>query len=292
MELSRNLGEVRTADGNELVLYERAGVYTIRIGGLELMSSRAHGSEEELARLACASMPSRPQPLVLIGGLGMGFTVRAALSCLPPEARVLVCEIFPAVMAWNRGPLADVAGRPLEDARVRPLIMDVADLIEASASGGHSRTLEARLEASSRLRIANEVQSAAPEVLEVEGLHLRPSGAASRASSRLSLRGGVPARPLGGPFDAILLDVDNGPEPLTLETNRRLYDHRGVEHLHDALAAGGVLALWSASPDEGFERRLASAGLEVNRHETMARPGTRGPCHEIYLARRPGCSRS
>ncbi len=231
MQPSRNLGEMRTADGNELVLYERAGVYTIRIGGLELMSSRAHGSEEELARLACASMPSRPQPLVLIGGLGMGFTVRAALSCLPPDSRVLVCEIFPAVMAWNRGPLAEVAGRPLEDARVRPLIMDVADLIEASARGGRGQ-----------------------------------SG--------------------GGPFDAILLDVDNGPAPLTLETNRRLYDRHGVERLHDALAVGGALTVWSASPDEAFARRLGAAGLEVSRHEPPARSGTRGPHHVIYLARR------
>jgi len=228
---SRNLGSVTTADGRELVLYMRDGVYTIRVGGLELMSSRAHGSEEELARLACSAMPPRPQPSVLIGGLGMGFTVHAALSCLPPEARVVVCEVFPAVMAWNRGPLADVAGRPLEDPRVRPVVMDVADLIEASARGGRGQ-----------------------------------SGS--------------------GPFDAILLDVDNGPEPFTLGTNRRLYDRHGVVRLRDALAAGGVLALWSASPDEAFERRLGAAGFEVGRHTPRARPGTRGPRHTIYLARR------
>ncbi len=229
MQPSRNLGEVRTADGKDLVLYVRDGVYTIRIDGLELMSSRAHGSEEELARLACSTI--RPRPLVLIGGLGMGFTVRAALSHLPADARVVVCEVFLAVMAWNRGPLADVAGRPLEDARVHPVIMDVAHLIEGSAYRGRGRTT-------------------------------------------------------GGSFDAILLDVDNGPEPLTLATNRRLYGRRGVERLRDALAAGGVLALWSASHDEEFERRLLATGLEVSRHERPARPGTRGPRHVIYLARK------
>jgi len=228
---------VRTADGEELVLYVRDGVYTIRVGGLELMSSRAHGSEDELARLTCEALPQRARLLVLVGGLGMGFTVRAALSHLPADARVVVCEVFPAVMAWNRGPLADLAGRPLEDARVRPVVADVAELIEAAARRG------------------------------------QPGSKSGR-------------------FDAILLDVDNGPEPLTLKTNRRLYDRRGAERLRDALTVGGVLGLWSASPDEGFVRRLEAAGLEVERHAPRARPGTRGPRHVIYVARRPGRSRS
>lgn len=123
------LGRVTTPDGKELVLYRRSGRFHIRVDGLELMSSRPEGSEEVLAELACAGLTGAPR--VLIGGLGMGYTLRAALDVLPPRARVEVAEVFPAVVAWNRGPLAPLAGRPLDDPRVEVFTGDVAARLES-----------------------------------------------------------------------------------------------------------------------------------------------------------------
>jgi spermidine synthase len=125
------LGRETTPDGTELVLYERDGVYCIRVGGLELMSSRAHGSEDELARTVLSRLKLR-QPRVLIGGLGMGFTLRAALELLPRDAEVVVSEIFAVVVRWNRHELAHLAGAPLEDPRVSLIISDVAEVVAGS----------------------------------------------------------------------------------------------------------------------------------------------------------------
>ena len=127
------LGRARTPDGGEIVLYERDGAYFIRVNGLELMSSRAHGSEEDLAKLTLAKVKRR-QPKVLVGGLGMGFTLRAVLDAVPRSAKVMVAEILQAVVAWNRDELAHLAHSPLDDPRVAVVERDVAEIIAAGPS--------------------------------------------------------------------------------------------------------------------------------------------------------------
>lgn len=216
-------GRVVAADGTELVLYRRGDEFQIRVDGLELMSSRAHGSEEALARLACAEIGPRPRPRVLIGGLGFGFTLRAALDALPGEARVMVAELFPAVVEWNRGPAAGLAAHPLSDPRVSVTIGDVRDVLAATEE----------------------------------------------------------------PFDAVLLDVDNGPGALTLESNRGLYVEEGLEVVGRALTANGIVAVWSADPDAGLLRRLRTAGWEARTETVAALSDGTGPEHTIFLARPP-----
>jgi spermidine synthase len=122
----------RAPDGGELILYQRDHEFVIRIDGRELMSSHAHGSEEAMAELACARLAQAEAPRVLIGGLGLGYTLAAALRLLPATARVLVAELVPAVVEWNRGPLANLAGRPLDDPRVEVKVLDVADVLRAT----------------------------------------------------------------------------------------------------------------------------------------------------------------
>ena len=213
-----------TPDGRELVLSRRGDVFHIHIDRYELMASRAHGSEEELARLAIAALPATLAPRILVGGMGMGFTVRAALDALAdrPQATVEVAEVFPAVVAWNRGPLAALAREPLADPRVAVVEADVADVV---------------------------------------------AGADAR-------------------YDAILLDVDNGPEALTLDSNRRLYAPAGLRALRAALTAEGVLAVWSTDDDPRFAHRLGETGFSVSTHRVRARAG-RGARHVVFLARRP-----
>ncbi len=196
-------------------------MYTIRVDGHELMSSRTHGSEEALAALGCATLETATNPHVLIGGLGMGFTLRAALDILPAQARVTVAEVFSAVISWNRGPLAELAQAPLFDPRVTLVLADVASLLS------------------------------------------RPNQ-----------------------FDAILLDVDNGPEALTLERNDRLYSATGVERTVRALRPGGMLAVWSADPDPRFVRRLERAGLGVRVETVPARDSNDDVCHTIFVGRK------
>jgi spermidine synthase len=216
------VGRARAPDGEELVLARRGEEWVVRAAGHVLMSSRTHGSEEALATLALARV-SRPRTVVL-GGLGLGFTLRAALDRLPADARVVVAELVPALVEWHRGPLADLAGRPLEDRRVRLQLGDV-----------QGRIAEAR-----------------------------------------------------GAFDAILLDVDNGPSALAHPRNDGLYGDRGVRACRDALRPGGVLAVWSAGRDERYGARLARAGFEVHEVTVPARgAGTRGIRHVIVLAVRP-----
>jgi spermidine synthase len=214
------LGRTRTPDGEEMALTRRDSEYVILASGKSLMSSRMHGSEEALATLACRHARTLEQPSVLVGGLGMGFTLRATLDLLPPEATVVVAELVPAVVEWNRGPLGPLAGHPLKDERV---VVDVGDVVA---------TLRA-----SRDR-----------------------------------------------FDAILLDVDNGPAAFTATHNARLYDDRGLAAVRTALRSGGVLAVWSAWEDRRFEQRLRYGGFSVAVERVRARLKKGGPRHTIFLA--------
>jgi spermidine synthase len=213
------LGKGRAPDGGELVLYRRGGEYVIRVNGRELMSSRAHGSEEEMARLCCARLAAVDAPRVLIGGLGMGYTLRATLDLLPPGAQVVVAELVPEVVAWNRAHLGVLTGKPLEDPRVSVQEGDV-------------------------------------------GATLR----------KTTVR-----------FDAILLDVDNGPVALTRKANQMLYGESGLAVAKRALRQGGALSVWSAAPDEPFVKRLRKGGFRVETHEVPARGAAGGPPHTIFV---------
>jgi spermidine synthase len=207
----------------ELRLYRRGEEFSIRVDAEELMSSRAHGSEEALARIACDRIADRPRPRVLIGGLGMGYTLAAALRRLCADAEVVVAELAPAVVKWNRGPLAGLAGAPLEDRRVAIVEGDVARVLQAERGG----------------------------------------------------------------YDAILLDVDNGPEGFTRKSNDWLYARAGLAATFAALRPEGVLAVWSATPDRAFAYRLRCAGFKV---EDLRVPATAhaGREHTIWIAaRRP-----
>lgn len=220
MKPQHTLGRATTPDGRELILHERDGAYAIRVDGLELMSSRAHGSEEALARLVLEKLPVAA-PRILVGGLGMGYTLRAVLDLTPVAAEVVVAEILPAVVEWNRLHLADLARRPLDDARVTVEVRDVAAVM-----ADH------------------------------------------------------PDR-----FDAILLDVDNGPAAFTTADNERLYRASGLALIRRSLRRGGVLGVWSADPDPPFARRLTGAGFRVDTVTIPARTGAKGPKHTVFIAR-------
>lgn len=215
------IGRATARDGTELVLYHRDGVFQIRVDGWELVSSRAHGSEAALASLSCAALGSRSAPRVLIGGLGMGYTLRAALDALPAEASVIVVELFGAVVDWNRGVLGSLARHPLLDPRTTVEVADVFTHLGRSAE----------------------------------------------------------------PFDAILLDVDNGPACLTLAYNARLYSASGLARARRALRPDGVLAVWSPSPDGALVERAKRPGFSVTVHEIPARDAAQDPRHAIILGR-------
>jgi len=208
----------------ELRLYQRGEEFSIKIAGSagELMNSRLHGSEDALAELACARIAARAQPHVLIGGLGMGFTLAAALRHLGSNASVVVAELVPAVVEWNCGPLGQVAGHPLRDERASVRVSDVALMLEEARSV----------------------------------------------------------------YDAILLDVDNGPEGLTKHDNNWLYSIDGLTTTFDALRPEGVLAVWSAGPDAVFAERLRQVGFEVDERRVRAHAGRKGATHTIWLAGR------
>jgi len=212
-------------DGSgDLRLKQRGGEFSIMLGSNELMNSRLSGSEEALAKLTCERLGPSPRVRMLIGGLGMGFTLRAALSHLPPDAEVEVevAELIPAVVDWARGPMAPVFAGCLDDPRVQVTVADVAGVI-ATAKGR---------------------------------------------------------------YDAILLDVDNGPEGLTVAGNDRLYGAAGLQAAKAALRPGGILAVWSSGPDHGFTRRLKSAGFATEEVTARARRTGGGARHVIWLARR------
>lgn len=211
-------------DGGELRLMQRGTEFSIMSGSIELMNSRLSGSERALATLVCERLSSRPAAHLLVGGFGMGFTLRAALEALGPRGRVTVGELVPAVIDWARGPMAHISGECLKDPRLTLAVGDVGELI-----------------------------------------------AAGRAS-----------------YDAILLDVDNGPEGLSRPANDRLYDAQGLAAARRALTPGGILAVWSSAPDEGFTRRLRKAGYAAEEVRVRATGGKRGARHVIWLATSPG----
>ncbi|MEA2605129.1 MAG: hypothetical protein QOF89_6121 [Acidobacteriota bacterium] len=221
MKPTETLARDRTPEGDELVLARRDGVYTLNVDGLELMSSRVHGSEEALARRACEALAEKKTPRVLVGGLGFGYTLRAALDHLPPGASVVVCEVFASLLDWHRELLGDLAGRPLQDRRVTAVRADVQTLLD-----GRQR------------------------------------------------------------FDAILLDVDNGPEAFTLRSNDRLYTAEGLARLWQSLTVKGVLAVWSSMAAPGFERRLRRAGFEAWTERVSIRSDGGSRRHTLFLARR------
>jgi spermidine synthase len=213
------LGQALSRDGTVLKLIRRNDEYIILANGKSLMSSRMHGSEEALATFGCRQAVTLEQPSVLIGGLGMGFTLRATLDLLPPNATVVVVEIVPAVVEWNRGPLGPLAGNPLADARVQVEIDNVAVTL----------------------------------------------------SSRR------------GQFDAVLLDVDNGPTAFAGSNNAGLYDDRGIAAAFAALRMNGVLAVWSAREDRKFEQRLRHGRFAVQVEHVRGRLKKGAPRHTIFL---------
>ncbi len=208
--------------GGELRLIQRGTEFSIMLGTNELMNSRLKGSEEALASLSCGKILPRAQPRMLIGGLGMGFTLRAALAQLPADASVTVAELVPSVVAWARGPMAHIFEGCLEDPRANVVVEDVVDLI------GDVRAF----------------------------------------------------------YDAILLDVDNGPDGLTHPDNDRLYNRKGLSAARNALRPGGVLAIWSAAHDHPFKQRLIKSGFEVEETVVHAGGNRRGARHIIWLAKR------
>jgi spermidine synthase len=208
--------------GEELSLFRRGEDFMIVLGRNELMNSRMSGSEEALATMTIERLRGAGAPYLLIGGYGMGFTLRAALNALPPGARLTVAELVPEIIAWARGPMRGLAAGGLDDPRVAIVERDVAALIGAARAG----------------------------------------------------------------YDAILLDVDNGPDGLTRDANDRLYSLSGLAAAKAALKPSGILAIWSAAPDPGFTRRLKSAGFAVEEVVVRARSNGKGPRHVIWFARR------
>jgi spermidine synthase len=216
------LGQTVAPDGAAMKLMRRGQEYVIVVDGAILMSSRAHGSEEALATLGCERARRLKRACVLIGGLGMGFTLRATLDLLPGDATVVVAELVAAVVEWNRGELGAVAEHPLKDARVRVATEDVFE------------TLRSRR----------------------------------------------------GEFDAVLLDVDNGPSALTAANNAGLYDAGGIAVARAALRAKGVLAVWAARDDRKFAQRLREGGFEVQVRQARGRSRSGGARHTIFLGQK------
>jgi spermidine synthase len=209
-------------NAGELRLHQRDDEFSISIvGGGVLMNTQAHGSEDALAELACSKIARRPQPRVLIGGLGMGFTLAAALRHLGPDAEVVVAELVPAVVEWNRGPLGEHAGNPLQDERARVRVGDVAKILKSERQA----------------------------------------------------------------YDAIMLDVDNGPEGFTRKKNDWLYTVDGLTAAYTALRPRGQLAVWSAGPDRNFTERMHKVGFKVQQSRVYEHEKT-GDLHTIWLGER------
>jgi spermidine synthase len=204
----------------DIRLIRRADEFSIMLGTIALMNSRLSGSEEAMAGLSWARINDRPKAHMLIGGLGMGFTLRAALAELPPTVKITVAELMPAVVAWARGPMASIFGECLDDPRVDIQVSDVRRVINSAKAS----------------------------------------------------------------YDAILLDVDNGPDGLTVETNDALYSMAGLKAAKAALRPGGVLAIWASAPDRAFTQRLQRAGFTVEEERVRANGKSRGSRHVIWLA--------
>jgi spermidine synthase len=207
----------------ELTLSQRNDDFAIRIAGErgDLMNSRMHHSEEALADLACSRLSAADNARILVGGLGMGFTLAQVLKTVPASAEVIVVELVPAVVEWNRGLLGQCAGRPIEDGRTRVQLGDVGELLKHKAEK----------------------------------------------------------------YDAILLDVDNGPEAMTASDNEWLYSKRGLKTIYEQLRPEGIITIWSAKADRLFTIRLKKAGFNVQLRTVRARPG-KGSRHTIFVAQR------
>jgi spermidine synthase len=216
----KHLATAAIPGGGELRLMRRGDEFSIKLGANELMNSRLGGSEEALATLACRKLAGRDRPRILIGGLGMGFTLRATLAVSGTDAAIEVAELVPEVVAWGRGEMAKLFAGSLTDPRVSIIERDVGELIRAAR----------------------------------------------------------------GRYDAILLDVDNGPEGLSREANDQLYDAGGLAAARAALTDGGVLAVWSSGPDPSFTRRLRQGGFAVNEVPVRAVNKNSGSRHLIWLA--------
>ena len=209
-------------NGGALCLFEYGEDFVIKIkggNGNQLMNTRMHGSEDALAEIPCRKIAQRPQPRVLIGGLGMGFTLASALKHLGADAEVQVAELVPGVIEWNRGPMGAKAGMPITDPRTCILRSDVADILKSEPQG----------------------------------------------------------------FDAIMLDVDNGPEGLTRKSNSWLYSSAGLDACARALRPKGQLAVWSASADQAYSQKLGKAGFKAEEVQVFAH-GNRGTRHTIWIA--------
>jgi spermidine synthase len=218
----QHLDSTKLPDGGELKLARRGSEFSIRLAGAELMNSRLSASEEALATLAAVKLAGRKAPRILVGGLGMGFTLRAALGVFGPDARIVVAELLPAVVAWGRGPMAELFVGSLDDRRVSVEVADVAQVIRA------------------------------------------------------------------GRWDAILLDVDNGPEAMTQSANDSLYGAGGIAAAWRGLNPGGVLGVWSEGPNPAFAKRLQRGGFAVEETRVAAHRGKSGRRHVIWMGTRVG----
>lgn len=223
-QLSKLATAIIPNNGGELVLLQREDEFSIKLSGARgvLMNSRVYNSEQELAKLGCAHIKNKESAEVLVGGLGMGYTLATALACVTASSRVTVAELIPEVVEWNQGPLGECAGNPLADERSHVRLGDIAELIKQQK----------------------------PE------------------------------------FDAILLDVDNGPEGMTNSENNWLYSTAGLHALYNSLRPEGMLAVWSAGSDSMFITQLKKAGFKVADKTVRARPG-KGSRHTIFLAKKP-----
>lgn len=222
MKVRELLATAKVPGGEELRLFRRDRDFMIVLDRNELMNSRMSGSEEALATLTWERLGNKANPRLLIGGYGMGFTLRAALAVLSAKASIVVAELVPEIIAWARGPMAELTAGCLDDPRVTVVEQDVAAVIDAAH----------------------------------------------------------------GEFDAILLDVDNGPDGLTRAENDGLYSESGLAAARSALVKGGILAVWSAGDDPAFTRRLSSNGFTPNPTKVRARSNGKGAQHTIWLATR------
>lgn len=216
------VGVAEVPGGPPLRLFRRGNDFMIVLDRNELMSTRQHGSEVALGTMACDRLAGQRAPHLLIGGYGMGFTLRAVLGRLGGDARVTVAELVPGIIEWARGPMAAVAQGCLDDARVTVTMGDVSAVIAQAA----------------------------------------------------------------GQYDAILLDVDNGPDGLTRPQNDSIYSQRGLASARRALRPGGILAIWSAAPDQAFARQLERSGFSVDTVRVRARETGKGATHVIWFATR------
>ena len=220
MKPTVKIATAETPDGGEMILYEHDGQYSIRVNGQELMHSRQHESELELARLGCAHLTQAKSPTILIGGLGLGYTLRETLDMLSSHTEILVAELMREVVEWNKKFLTGLNAEPLADSRVVVSVSDVLDQITDAKDK----------------------------------------------------------------FDAILLDVDNGPSAMTTSSNRNLYSRNGIKLCKSALTERGCLAVWSTDASKPFEHLLQSCGLHVRRYRVPAYKGSKSQGRFIWVA--------